>query len=414
MSKVVKVLAGLLGLLVVAGVVTLLLTPSISLEPPRRAGPPALVAKNDADPQLWIVTEQEERESVGGGRHGMRTKTRYHIDLHSFDSRSARPLWMRRLLTRSEDDGGRSAHGRILGQEGATVWLFVADQPVAVAAADGAVRAGRGLLEEKNAALRGLLPEKQEFFAFDEGLVVTAADARRWRIVAADWQAREYRPRSDDHFRAISFQATQWNGGYRTADFLTRHGMVGGRWVGMYTDAEAVDAGDDGFGDHYKSSDSVRTESGPVRRALRSARIGKTKAFSEGSHPRLFDVVAMPGAADYLGGGFLVAAGTRMPLELAEPPGVLVLHQTRVDAQGRLAMARLGADLRPVWNVTLPYAELRNRWQLGDRLLLFGSFPDPQAESFVHHEALAVLGLGDGVVRAWNLTLGRELPAVAR
>ena len=414
MTGVVKVLAWLSGLFIAACVGYLLLTPQISLEPPRRAGPPALVAQNDADPQLWIVTEQEERESIGGGRHGMRTKTRYHIDLHSFDTRTARPLWTRRLLTRSEDDGGRSAHGRILGQEGATVWLFVADQPVAVAAADGAVRAGHGLLEEKNAMLRGLLPEKQEFFAFDEGLVVTAADARRYRIVAADWQAREYRPRSDDHFRAITFQANQWNGGYRTADFVTRHGTVGGRWVGIYSDAEAADAADDGFGDRYKSSDKVRTENGPVRRALRSARIGRTKAFSEGSHPRLFDVAAVPGTGDYLGGGFLVAAGTRLPLELAEPTGVLVVHQTRVDAQGRIAMARLGVDLRPVWSVTLPYTELRNRWQLSDRLVLFGSHPDPQADDFMHQETLAVLGLQDGLVRAWNLTLGRQVPAAAK
>lgn len=411
MSVAIRVLSGLIGLALAAAAGYLLFTPQITLEPPRRAGPPALVAQNDADPQLWIVTEQEERESVGGSRHGMRTRTRHHIDLRSFDSRSARPLWTRRLLTRSEDDGGRSAHGRILGQEGSTVWLFVADQPVAVAASDGAVRAGRGLLEEKNAMLRGVLPEKPEFFAFDEGLVVTAADARRWRIVGADWQAREYRPRSDDHFRAISFQAHQWNGGYRTADFLTRHGMVGGRWLGLYSDAEAADAADDGFGDRYKSADNVRTESGPVRRALRSARIGRTKAFSEGSHPRLFDVAAVPGTDDYLAGGFLVAPGTRVPSELTEPPGVLVLHRTRIDAQGRLAVARLGADLRPVWRVTLPYAELRNRWQLSDRLVLFGAHPDPQADDATPHETLAVLGLQDGILHAWNLTLGRELAA---
>jgi hypothetical protein len=409
-----KAIAWLAGLLVAVGVGVLLLTPRITLEPPRRAGPPALVAQNDADPQLWIVTEQEERESVGGVRHGMRTRTRYHIDLHSFDSRTARPLWTRRLLTRGEDDGGRSARGRILGQEGATVWLFVADQPVAVAAADGAVRAGRGVLEAKNATFRGVLPDKLEFFAFDDGLVVTAADARRYRVGAGDWQAREYQARSDDHFRAISFQATQWNGGFRTADFLTRHGMPGGRWLGIYSDAEAADAGADGFGDRYGNSANVRTDSGPVRRALRSARIGRTKVFSEGSHPRLFDVVAIPGAADFLGGGFLVAAGTKAPLELSEPPGVLVVHQTRADAQGRIAMTRLGSDQRPTWNVVLPYAELLNRWQLRDRLVLFGSFPVPQAESFRHHEAIAVLDLGEGVARAWNLTLGQEVPATAR
>lgn len=294
------------------------------------------------------------------------------------------------------------------------MWLFVADQPVAVAAADGAVRAGRGLLEEKNAALRGMLPEKLELLAFDEGLVVTAADARRYRIGASDWQARPYQPRSDDHFRAISFQAAQWNGGHRTGDFLTRHGMPGGRWLGIYSEAEAADAGADGFGDRYKSSESVRTDSAPVRRALRSARIGRTRAFSEGTHPRLFDVVAVPGTGDYLDAGFLVAAGTKAPLELADPPGVLVVHRTRADAQGRIAMTRLGADLRPAWSVVLPHAELKNRWQLGDRLVLFGAFPVQEGDRRTEHEAIAVLGLGDGVAKAWNLTLGQDLPAAAK
>ena len=93
---------------------------------------------------------------------------------------------------------------------------------------------------------------------------------------------------------------------------------------------------------------------------------------------------------------------------------MLVVHQTRVDAQGRIAMTRLGADLRPVWSVTLPYTELRNRWQLSDRLVLFGSHPDPQADDFMHQETLAVLGLQDGVVRAWNLTLGRDMPVAAK
>jgi hypothetical protein len=32
----------------------------------------------------------------------------------------------------------------------------------------------------------------------------------------------------------------------------------------------------------------------------------------------------------------------------------------------------------------------------------------------LHQETLAVLGLQDGLVRAWNLTLGREVPAAAK
>jgi hypothetical protein len=202
------------------------------------------------------------------------------------------------------------------------------------------------------------------------------------RIVAADWQAREYRPRSDDHFRAITFQANQWNGGYRTADFVTRTAWSAAAGSASTPTPKPPTPADDGFGDRYKSSDKRphRQRPGSARRCAARASAGP-RPSAKGSHPRLFDVVRGARApADYLGGGFLVAAGTRLPLELAEPTGVLVVHQTRVDAQGRIAMARLGVDLRPVWSVTLPYTELRNRWQLSDRLVLFGSHPDPQAD----------------------------------
>ncbi|HEX2539721.1 MAG TPA: PA2928 family protein [Caldimonas sp.] len=415
MKKGLKALV--VGIVALAGTAALVLLAmrylvTATFDPPQRAGPPALVMP-DGDPQVWLVTTQEERRVVGG-MDGVATETLQHVELRSFDSRTARPLWKRRMLTLADERGRVAPRARILGQDGNVVWLFIADQPVAVAALDGEVRATRSHLEEKNPALRGLLPDKLDFYAFDAGLVITAADARRHLVGGTDWLARDYRPASDDHFRRITFNATQWNGGWRTADFTTRHGTVLGRWLGLHSDAEAADAGDDGFGDKIKDPTRVRTESSPVRRALRQARIGRTKVFSEGSHPRLFDVAAIPGRADYLDAGFLVAAGTRLPLELASPRGVVVVHRTRADAQGRMAMTRLDERLNSAWTATLPFAEIANRWQMPDRLILYGPVPDTDARPGRQHEGIAVLGLDSGAWRGWNVGLEQEIAAAPR
>jgi len=84
---------------------------------------------------------------------------------------------------------------------------------------------------------------------------------------------------------------------------------------------------------------------------------------------------------------------------------MLVVHRTRVDEQGRLAVTRLGPELRPAWSATLPFVELQNRWQFADRLVLFGSVAEKERAAVRHHELIAVLSLRDGSVRTWNINL---------
>ena len=141
-----------------------------------------------------------------------------------------------------------------------------------------------------------MLPKEHGFYAFDDGLIVTSADGRRSRVRAPGFAAEPYTPASDEHFRRVQFMATQWGGGYNTKDFLVRQATLGGRWLGLYTEKEAADAGDDGFGDSFANPSSVIDEGSRARRTFWSARIGKTKEFTEGTHDRLFDVTKVPGA----------------------------------------------------------------------------------------------------------------------
>lgn len=94
--------------------------------------------------------------------------------------------------------GGHSASARILGQDGTTVWLFVRDQPFALAADDGRVLGGAERIVEKNPALRNLLPAKLDGYTFDAGLVVLTVDGRRHVLRGPDAVAAAYVPDPDE------------------------------------------------------------------------------------------------------------------------------------------------------------------------------------------------------------------------
>lgn len=291
------------------------------------------------------------------------------------------------------------------------VWLFVHDQPLAVSSNDGALLAERAALEQRSPALQGLIPRELDFYAYDRGLVITAADGRRVKVRAADFSTEPYTPASEDHFRQAQFMATRWNGGYRLADFVTRQVMLGGRWLGFYTEKEAADAGDDSFGDSLKNPDSVLAEGSRARRTFWSARIGKTKEFSEGSHERLFEVTRAPGAPEFLEAGLLLAQGTKQALHLPDPDGVVVVHRTRLDADGRLALTRLDDSLRSTWTATLPFLELGNRFEMPGRLLLYGALQSTQKGVTSWNEHIVGVDLRDGRTTGWNVTLERSVPS---
>jgi hypothetical protein len=377
-----------------------------SFRPPEREGPPALV-QEAGQPHFWLLLKQEEQKSrhLGGTRTigSWVTEIYYHFDLQSHDPGTADRLWKKRLLTVKDESGGRVAQARLLGQEGEVVWLFLNDGPVAISSKDGSKLADRATIEQRNPTLRDLIPKDLDFYAYDGGLVLTAADARRFRVRASDYSAQAYTPPNDEYFRQVQFMATRWNGGYHTKDFLVQQAMMDGHWMGLYSEKEAADAGHDEFGDHLAKPAVVWDEGSQARRGFWSARIGKTKEFSEGTHDRLFDVARTPGAPEFLAAGLLVHQGTREPLRLKEPNGFLVLHRTRLDEEGRLALTRLDDKFQTQWSVTLPFHDLRNRYEAPDHLLLYGLVQETVKGVTGTSEHLVALDLRDGKMKSWNV-----------
>lgn len=241
-----------------------------------------------------------------------------------------------------------------------------------LSAKDGSPIADRRTLEERNPSLRDLIPKDLDFYAYDGGLVIVAADARRFRIRTPAAAAEPYTPPNDDYFRQVQFMATRWNGGYHTKDFVVRQMLHEGRCLGLFSEKEGAEAGNDEWGDHLAKPEAVHDVGSRARRTFWSARIGKTKEFTEGTHDRLFDVTRIPGAPEYLEAGLLIKQGTRTPLRLKDPDGFLVVHKTRIDEEGRLALTRLDDNLKAQWTATLPYDDLHNRFESPGHLLLYG------------------------------------------
>ncbi len=377
-----------------------------SFRPAEREGPPALV-KEGGEPRFWLLQKQEEQRTryLRSGRWTGKwiTEIYYHFDLQAHDPVTTDRLWKNCLLTVKDDAGGHNAQARLLGQEGEVVWLFLNDRPVAVSSKDATRLADRKTIEERNPDLRDLIPKDLDFYAYDGGVVIVAADGRRFRVRASDFAAEPYTPPSDDHFRQVQFMATRWNGGYHTKDFLVRQAMPDGRWLGFFTEKEAAQAGNDEWGDHIRKPETVPEDNAPTRRTFWSARIGKTKEFTEGRHDRLFDVTRMPGAPEFLNAGLLIREGTREALRVENPPGFLVVHRTRLDEEGRLALARLDDNLKTQWSATLPFHDLRNRYEAPGRLLLYGIVQQTVKGVTGSSEHLVALDLSNGKMQSWNV-----------
>lgn len=395
-------LAVLLATAIAAAAAWWLLAERGDLRPPRRSGPPALVSWGGPT-VLWLLTRQEEHRHSGRGSHSL-----WHFDLHGHDVQSTRRLWSRRLLTVRDTQGGREATGRILGQQGPVVWLFLHDQPVALSHVDGSVQGGAHSIVERNPGLQPMWPADSRSFAFDRQLIVSTADALHWRVDSQTFAATAYQPDDAERFERVRFMASGWNGSYQTVDFTTRHLRdLEGRWVGLFSDREATDAADDGFGEHFKSPDQVLDEGAAARRRFRVATVGKTRAFSEGRHDRLMSLPAAPDSPVFLQGRLLRASQSRDALAPGADGGAMVLHRSRIDDAGLLSLTRVDPLLKPRWTQVLPIAELHNRWELGDRLLLLGSVSRDDGRARQAHELLLSVDLQNGILQHFDIESAR-------
>ena len=401
---------------------------SSTFDPPEVHGEPLMVA-GDGAPRLWVLTKVEESRQVGVGTRSSRrwrTDIYYHFELQAFDPATARPLWKRRLMTLGDPDAQNrytlqtrvmysSVDGRLLGQDGDRVWLLIGDEPFAVAASDGAFVLDPAELQRKHAQLAGKLPSGAEHFGFDRGLVVMAADARQWVVRGAGASLEPYVPTPqppaypEGRLKANGMRALVPM--YPIGEIPVRQVVLDGTWLGLYSEKEAADAGDDAWGDNLLYPYQVTDDGALARRTFWRADVVED-GRDDDRFERLANLTPVAGSATYLKGRFLKDPDSGLPgtaLRLDDPAGVLIVYGTRMDDAGRLALARLDTTLAERWATELPLSETSivnavDHWHLPGRIVFMGQLQQERDGVTSRTPYLASVDLADGTLAAWDMT----------
>jgi len=148
---------------------------------------------------------------------------------------------------------------------------------------------------------------------------------------------------------------------------------------------------------------------GPLaRRGFWHGKIVAAQRFDD-RFERLTELTPVAGAPTFLNGRFAKDPQTGAARVLDDPAGVLVWHSTRIDAAGRLALTRLDADLKPVWNAELPLSEAETirrvaNWPLPGHLVVMGVQQFEEAGVTRSDPYVASIDLKTGATRAARLT----------
>jgi hypothetical protein len=387
---------------------------------------PAAMVDDAGQSRLWVLTKQEESRQVGVGGGGSRSSTRwrtdtfFHFDVQAFDPVTTKPLWKQRLLTLGDPDAkgprpsrviGSDVDARLLGQDGALVWLLIGDAPFAVSAADGSIVADGEAIERINPELEGLLPSEAKHYGFDQGLVFMAADARQFAIRGPEHEAVAYTPPPPPAAQQVRLKA---NGMPEIVPLMppigevpSRQLVLQGQWLGLYSEKEAAEAANDTWGQKLQYPYSILDEGKLARRTFWRAKIIRTDDAER--FERLSDLTPVAGAPTFLNGRFAKDPQTGEARVLDDPPGVLVWHSTRIDSAGRLALTRLDADLKPVWSTELPLSETDfarrvATWPLPGRLVAMGTQQAEDAGVTRFDPYLVSVDLATGALQASKLT----------
>ncbi|MEO6227299.1 MAG: PA2928 family protein, partial [Thermomonas sp.] len=303
----------------------------------------------------------------------------------------------------------------LLGQDGDVVWLLIGNAPMALSAHDGQVVVDAAVIEQRNPALKGLLPSEAKYYSFDRGLVLMTADARRLVIRGDAFKATDYVPTP----APLPEPDRYANGRERTAPILpygevpARQVTLDGQWLGLYTAAEAAEASNDQYGDRLRYPHSVTNEGSKARRTFWRGKIGQVQSF-EDKFLRLDALQPIAGAPVFLKGSFVKDPANGDPMLMQAPEGVLVWSITRIDQAGRLALTRLATDLNTMWKSELPLSEegtgnVVSVWLLPGRLVAMGeevSDVDGVTRSDQH---LVSVDLASGQWQGWDMPGGRAL-----
>jgi hypothetical protein len=301
-----------------------------------------LVTQSSDRPAIFLLATHWESASKRGSSKGNST-AKLHWDVFAFEADTLDRRFVTRVATIRR--GARSfGTAGILGAHQGVIWVL-ADRLVAIGETDGAILGDVASLEAKEPRLKGNIPTDPKRIVFDKGLVITTADARRWRVTGRDLSIVEIGDVNPE-----PEQTTKLSNDMPPNQGLKSRGIiVGGTWVGLGVQAEiekfnTVTVWDQDFRE-------------PRRYKLWSAPASDRKAVKE-----------TPNSAEFLQGGLLTQefTGEDRILGIAKPYRLLVLHQDRVDTRAKQLLTCVGLDGTNCWEANLSVSTIRNVVPLGN------------------------------------------------
>src|SRR5690606_16086150 len=123
------------------------------------------------------------------------------------------------------------------------VWLLIAEAPLALDMADGHIVPDFLKLQQGNPEVLGLLPSEAKHYSFNQGLVLMAADARQFVVRGPDQKAVAYTPPprpAAPEGRLKSIGTPEIVPMKPFGENPARQVTLGGQWLGLYSEKEAV------------------------------------------------------------------------------------------------------------------------------------------------------------------------------
>jgi hypothetical protein len=283
----------------------------------------------------------------------------------------------------------------LIGEQGGTIWLWL-DGLGAVSAVDGRVLADQGGLAGRNPAVPGLDRALRSQVRLADAMVFQAIGGLPWRIDPGDFSLSPAVAPSPRPLPALHAAAAFGPGG--PTAFRVLEARMGEAWFGLPAAEARLEAPVAARGPGTRFLSPVAPGAGVTQQLWRGAvRMGSAAPPGWPAHfpdrfgqaERLVDMARLPGVAGLRLAGFLTAGG-EAPIQLADPPGLLVLEG--MPGQG-LVLLRLDAAGAVAWRSGLPIARVTSVMPGAGHLVLAGLAPPPNEA-----ETLVAVALADGAV----------------
>jgi len=325
---------------------------------PRRLVPPLLRTTLRGEAVIYAMARRSEQdESDPPGTPWPRER----IELLAY---SAAGLLPRLAVHLASIPRGSMSDAGLIAEQGATIWLWLGGLG-AVSAVDGQILADTEGLAELNPDLAGLLATAQKrAYRLADALVVEGGPAPgAWRLDPRDFRASPANLPSPRPLPQLNPGAPHGQGG--PTAFRVAEARLGADWLGLPAEDVKLVAP---LAPRLQGGRFLPTAAPPpgmLQQMWRGAvRLGSAAPPGWppnmpnrwGQADRLMDLATVPGLSGLALAGFLTA-GTEAAIELAAPPGLLVLHG---EAGQPLGLVRVAPDGALAWRAGLPIARLRS------------------------------------------------------